>query len=339
MKNIRFNSLTSPHTLKHITDLDPDALTYKNQNVINIYHNNLSFWPSTPLTLPATPASTQFATPQPGPLLFSADFTKGLSQYKNLHPTSLVPERDIGLSKDPTGTGELVVWMDSGAGLTHGNNSPRASLEGATPFFATAHQNTRSIYACHISIYFPSSSAFSTTSHWTAFHGVHGAPWDTGSATGLMVVYNPNTKNHYLRMGDKPAFLREQDTIIPLDQWVSLIVYFQYDYADKGGFQALFMNTSNPHNLSSNWRQVRVNNQLIFSNDVISDTEGSGWHNNQTIPPATPRIGTYGNYPLRIYMKNHRIGRTLASVLPGSWDNRVDNLPFTEITQTNTKRL
>lgn len=267
------------------------------------------------------------ASPNPlsnGNLLHDSKFaTEGFKRYKNLHPAGLVIGRDIGIVNNPAGVGSPVAYFDSSAGLTHGNAYPRASVEAPARAYATAHGNTKSIYLHYSRLYIPKSSAMSEASQWSAFMGVHGAPWIGASRTGLMLLFNPKTGNHYLRMGDDPSLLKESDTIVPLDKWVGFLVAFNYNYAKNGGWIQFFMNTTG--STRSGWRRVPVKGKIgKVSEDVISSEEGEGWFLDKNTPAATPRVGTYGSHPMKLYVSEHRFGRTVRSVLGRNWNGLFD---------------
>lgn len=265
-----------------------------------------------------------------GEVLHDARFAQhGFSRYKNLHPTDLVIGRDLGIAKDPAGSLEPVAWFDSKIGLSHGNTHKRASVESAARAYSTAHWNKRAIYAHRISFYLPSQYAMSTTSHWTSIGGVHGAPWIGPSRNGLMIVFNPKTKQHYLRMGDDKALLKEADTVVPLNRWVDVLVYFNYNYASQGGWIRFFMNTSG--NRDRGWRSVSVSGTRgAFKTDLISSREGNAWHHDKTKAAATPRVGVYGNHAVKMYVREHLFTTTVRSALGATWDGLIDGRTFSD---------
>lgn len=287
---------------------------------------------ATLLGTPAAQAYNQAAPASPrqlshGALLHDARFaTHGFSRYKNLHPAGLVIGRDLGITRDPAGGREPVAYFDSHAGLTHGNAHPRASVESPAQTFATAHGNTQSTYVHHARIYIPRSSAMSTTSHWSALFSTHGAPWGS-SRCGLMLVFNPKTRNHYLRMGNDPSLLKERDTVIPLNRWVGMAVAFNYNYASHGGWLRMALNTTG--NTKVGWRSVPIKGVTgPLSENVISSQEGDGWFRDKGVPAATPRIGTYGNHPMRLYARDHRLARDPWTALGPQWDGKLDGRKF-----------
>lgn len=272
-------------------------------------------------------AYNQTAPKSPNPLttgniLHDAKFaTEGFKRYKNLHPAGLKIGRDLGIVKSPTNSA-IVAYFDSHAKLTHGNPHPRASVESPARVYPTAHGNTKSTYWHYTRLYFPKSSSFKNSGNWCTFMEVHGAPWGA-SRSGLMIVFNPKTGNHYLRMGNDPSLLQEKDTILPQNQWMGVLVGFNYNYKSKGGWMRLFLNTT--PDWINGWRSIPIKGQRgRFADNVISSQEGDGWYKNKSIPAATPRLGVYGNHPMKLMFSLHKLGRTPRSVLGSAWDGKVD---------------
>ncbi|MDO4254541.1 MAG: heparin lyase I family protein [Kocuria sp.] len=278
-----------------------------------------------PKTLgPSTPVA-----PAGSKLLHDANFgSLGFSQYKNLHPEKLVIGRDLGTTTDPAGSGEIVAWFDSKHGVKHASNKyARSSVESPARVYSTAHGNTSSVYAHRFSFYVPHSSAFTSTAHWTCVGEVHGAPWRTASRSVIALVFNPKTGNHYLRMGDDVSLLKEKDTIVPLGKWVDIVVHFNYNYRSRGGWIQLFMNTTGKRN--AGWKAVPVaGSKGRHRDNLISDNEGNGWYKNKQVPAPTPRIGVYGNQSIKLYFREHKLGRSVRDVLGSGWDGKVDGVTY-----------
>lgn len=311
---------------RYLTDPSID-ISYQGKEVLYAYKNNNQLYPPPP----TPPSAGNYLTPLPNQdLLFDANFAQGFSQYKNPLPLSLEAGVDYGTSIDPLGSNSIVAWVDSHRSLTHGNAHPRSEMEA--PYFIkpAVHGNTKSVYAHYGELYFPENNPMTATSDWTLLFEFHGTPYIGPSAAGLMLVYNVNSKTHYLRMGNDPKLLGTTNPIFPIGQWVGVIVYQKYEYASNGGFVQLLINTSETRD--KNWRTIPVNSLTRAPLDLISDEEGNGFYNDPTLPPASARFGRYGSHKGRWYVKNHRIGYTLKSVLPPTWDTLVDNTPFSEAT-------
>lgn len=259
-----------------------------------------------------------------GEVLHDARFAQhGFSRYKNLHPAGMVAGKDLGISRDPAGSLEPVAWFDSSRGLTHGNSHRRASVESPAVTFATAHENTNAVYAHRVSFYLPSKYAMSTTSHWTTIAEVHGPPWKGASKNSLMIVFNPQTKRHYFRLGNDTSLLKEADTIIPLDRWVDVMIYMDYNYASKGGWIRMFMNTTG--NRDWGWRTVPIRgNTGKYETDLISNMEGNAWYHDKTKGAATPRVGVYGNHVTRLYVRDHVLAKSVRGALGATWNGLID---------------
>ena len=264
--------------------------------------------------------------------MFDADYGKnGLSAYKNLHPASgpLGPVEqgvDLGVCLDPIDQSRTVLWSDSGRGRHSGNGHPRAQAEG--PFFIKPKKwdNNDSRYAWYTETLVPTRYAMKSGAEWTGIgSGAHGAPWTTGSATGLMLTY-ANGK-HILRMHDTPAWLGP-NVEYPLGQWVGLLIYTRYEHQVDGGFIEMAINRT--ADMRTGWEQVPIMGQTRYSTDVISDGEGNGWWKDPSIAPASPRVGLYGDYKGRMYYAHHRIGRAPKDVLPAGWDGLISGQTFVE---------
>lgn len=278
------------------------------------------------LALPATPVlNTPVLNHNPASdLIFTSNFnTQGFQQYKNFHPENMVVGRDVGITKDPTGKGG-VAWLDSKAGLTHGNVHGRASLETPARFYSSAHGNLRPVYGHKIRIWLPKESSFTSSGDWCALMGVHGSPWKTGSATGMMVVFNPKTGNHFLRMGDNRELLAERDTVIPLGRWVDIVQYFNYNFKYVGGWARMFLAYS-----GGPWKEVPIKGvKGGYRMDVITEGEGSGWYYDEKVAAATARVGVYGNHPMKMLVAQQKVSRTLEPLLDG---RTVDGKPLSAL--------
>lgn len=299
---------------------------------------------ATPL-IAAGPASRAMAAPYPGadpktwpnkapasptlprkaPNLFDANFDyNGFSRYKNFHPTTMRLGTDAKLVRDPLGSGPVAL-LDSSRRLSHGNNHPRASLEAPVRILTSARGNLEHTYAHRVKFYLPPAHALRTSAQWNAFLGVHGAPWVTGSRTGLMMVFDPTTSTHFLRMGDDRSLLSRRDTAFRPGQWVDVLVHFRYDYARDGGWVRLYMARSGS---ATGWYEVPIAGKKGgFTTDVISATEGSGHHHDPQIPAATPRVGIYGR-PMRLLIAEHRLATQVKWAMDGRWDQKIDGKPF-----------
>lgn len=281
----------------------------------------------------STPTSAAFVNKAPAtlsiprtpPMYFDARFDKhGFAQYKNTLPTNMMLGRDYGVKKDPVSS-RTVAWFSSAAHLTHGNEHSRASVESPARVLSSAHGNTNATYVHRFAFYLPSQFAFTSSSQWSSVGEVHGNPWNGPSRTALMLVYNPVTKNHFLRMGNDKTLLAEKHTIVPLDTWVDVMVHFNYNYKNRGGWVKMYMT----YNDSScyQWRSVPIaGNTQPYRTDVISSTEGDGWYRDSSIPAATPRIGVYGNSDTTLYYRYHKLTTDPRSALGQWWDGKIDGV-------------
>lgn len=278
---------------------------------------------------PSAPSATQQLD---GPLMFDADYGKnGLGDYKNLHPIggpggTIEQGIDVGTCLDPIDQSRVVLFSDSRREFHSGNGHPRAQAEG--PFFIKPKKwdNNDSRYAWYTETLVPSRYAMESGAEWTGIgSGAHGAPWTTGSATGLMLTY-ANGK-HILRMHDTPEWLGP-NVEYPLGQWVGLLIYTRYEHAADGGFIEMAINRTS--DMRTGWEQVPIMGQSRYTTDVISDGEGNGWWKDPSVAPASPRVGLYGDYRARLYYAHHRIGRSPADVLPAGWDGLVSGETFVE---------
>lgn len=272
-------------------------------------------------------------------LIFDADFAnRGAGAYKNMLPTAQVHGIDYGLAADPAGSGRIVAWVDSGRGLTHGNIYPRASFEGpqmVRPSKAGATGATyNSVYAWHSQVLMPTSCRMTTGADWTLVMEVHGPPYIGASAAGLMVVVNPATGQHRLRMGDTEGLLTSNHEF-PLGQWVGLTVICQYDYKSEGGVVEALINRTG--NMASGWEHIKIGGVDRYPRDQISDIEGNAMREGGGYP-ASPRVGRYGAAKGRWYIAAHRVGRTVRGVHGPDWDGLVDGQPYTELVQSSTQR-
>lgn len=280
----------------------------------------------------ARPSAPQSVLQLNGPLMFDADYGKnGLGDYKNLHPIngpagSIEQGLDIGVCLDPIDQSRTVLWSDSTRGMHSGNNHPRSQAEG--PFFIKPKKwdNNDSRYAWYTETLVPSKYAMKSGAEWTGIgSGAHGAPWTTGSATGLMLTYL-NGK-HILRMHDTPSWLGP-NVEYPLGQWVGLLIYTRYEHQVDGGFIEMAINRTS--DMRTGWEQVPINGVKRYATDVISDGEGNGWWKDPSIAPASPRVGLYGDYRARMFYAHHRIGRAPKDVLPAGWDGKISGETFVE---------
>lgn len=275
---------------------------------------------------PSAPTTTQQLE---GPLMFDADYaSKGLGAYKNVHPIGQLEQGiDVGTCLDPIDQSRTVMFSDNRRGFHTGNGHPRAQVEG--PFFVKPKKwdNTDSRYAIYSEVLFPKDFPIRSTADWTSVGGsVHGAPWTTGSALGLMLTWDKTSAKPILRMHDTPEWLGST-AAFPLGQWVGILRYFRYEHAVDGGFAELWLNTVGR---ATGWKQVPIMGQDRYNTDIISDLEGNGWWKDPSVAPASPRIGLYGNAQGICYVAAHRIGRAPKDVLPAGWDGLVSGKTFTE---------
>ena len=303
--------------------------------VRSMHQGATQVWPQ-PITTASAPSALDDL---PGNLLFDADFPRrGFSQYKNVLPVAQVPGIDYGLAADPGGSGEVVAWVDSRRGLTHGNAHPRASLEGAhmvRPSIAKG-ATFRSIYAWHAQMWMPLEDRMNSTSDWTLVMEVHGPPYIGPSAAALMVVVDPATGQHRLRMGNQEGLLTANHQF-PLGQWVGVTVACQYDYASEGGVVEAMINRTG--NMSSGWEHIKIGGYNRLPRDQISAIEGNAMREGvEPGYPASPRVGRYGDSKGRWYIAAHRLGRTVRAVHGPSWDGLVDGKPYEELVQVSTER-
>lgn len=311
------------------------AVQIGNSRVAGLYHGDTPIqalyggheivWPPQG-SRPSAPTSTQQLD---GPVMFDADYgRKGLGAYKNLHPIGQIEQGiDVGTCLDPIDQSRVVMFSDNRRGFHSGNGHPRAQIEG--PFFMKPKKwdNNDARYALYHEILFPSDFP-NSPADWTSIGGsVHGAPWTTGSAMGLLLTMDKTTGKHILRMHDTPEWLGS-DVELPLGRWVGILRYCRYEHAVDGGFIELWMNTTGSHD--TGWEQIPIMGQDRFTTDVISDDEGNGWWKDPTVAPASPRVGLYGSSQGISYTATHRIGRSPADVLPAGWDGLVSGQTFVE---------
>lgn len=287
--------------------------------------------PQSPGTLPVTDSD----------LLFDADFAnKGAAAYKNMLPVAQEHGVDYGLAADPAGSGRIVAWADSGRGLTHGNIHPRASYEGphmVRPSVAGATgEKFNSIYAWHAQVFMPTSCKMTSNADWTLLMEVHGPPYIGASAAGLMVIVDPATGIHRLRMGNQEGLLTANHQF-PLGQWVGVTVACQYDYASEGGVVEAMINRTG--NMSSGWEHIKIGGKDRLPRDQISAVEGNAMRDGvDPWYPASPRVGRYGYSKGLWYIAAHRLGRTVRAVHGPSRDGLVDGKPYEELVQVSTER-
>ena len=276
---------------------------------------------------PSAPTSTQQLD---GPVMFDADYeNRGLGAYKNVHPIGQLEQGiDVGTCLDPIDQSRTVMFSDNRRGFHSGNGHPRAQIEG--PFFMKPKKwdNNDARYALYTEVLIPSGFNMHTSADWTSIGGsVHGAPWTTGSAMGLMVTVDKASGKRILRMHDTPAWLGN-NVEFPFGQWVGVLRYCRYEHAVDGGFVELWLNTTNSR--TTGWKQIPIMGQSRFTTDVISDGEGNGWWKDPTVAPASPRVGLYGNVRGISYTAVHRIGRAPKDVLPAGWDGKISGETFVE---------
>lgn len=264
-----------------------------------------------------------------GPIMFDADYeNRGLGAYKNLHPIGQIEQGiDVGVCLDPIDQSRTVMFSDNRRGFHSGNGHPRAQIEG--PFFMKPKKwdNDDARYALYHEVLFPTDFPTSPAD-WTSIGGsVHGAPWATGSALGLLLTMNKTTGKSILRMHDTPEWLGS-NVEFPLGQWVGILRYCRYEHAVDDGFVELWMNTTDSR--VTGWEQVPIMGQSRYNTDVISDNEGNGWWKDPTVAPASPRVGLYGSSQGISYTAVHRIGRAPKDVLPAGWDGKISGETFVE---------
>lgn len=292
--------------------------------------NNKTVWPAvsqpcldnmpTPTTLPPPPSTG---------LLFAADFdTAGLTRYhsNNIANNAAVLDVDYGVAADPTGTGQVVGWCDNVGKKTNTNNYARSQMLTRRWVYPAARGDAWGEYAQLTEFYIDPVSALSTADDWFSIHGFHGPAFIGPSSTGLMVVFNPKTGKHYLRMGNTAGRIPEATTTIPVGAWFQVLIMFRYAAAADGGWVDLYLNTTpDPVN---GWQRIPVDGGFRVPFDMVSDDEGNAWLTDHTRGPSYASWGCYGSHRALVYCRQHRLGTTVRSVMPPGWGGTIAGVRF-----------
>lgn len=282
--------------------------------------------------------------------IFTSDFaTAGLRNYTMRNPATMTLNTDYGLCPSPAGDGETVAWFNNSRHLTNGNEYQRSQLQAQSaiaPVGWTQYNwgNRNSVYVEYVRVWLDARYPMSRTSQWVSIFEVHGGPYLTSSALGLMVVFDPATQSHYLRLGNDPSYLGKA---VPFEtgRWVQLARQYKYEYAAKGGWADLWYNLT-PH-LNTGWVRARINGGYRRPLDVIrrdaggARTEGGGWVDDpiqlkgQRINGKTytgkwamshSKVGLYSNHYSTLYVAQHRVGRTFKNTMPSGWSGRFNGV-------------
>jgi len=291
---------------------------------------NKVIWPVTSLPyMDSMPAPATLPPPPSTGLLFAADFdTHGMTRYQsnNIANNGAVLDVDYGIAADPAGTGRVVGWCDNVGKKTNTNEYARSQMLTRRWVYPARKTDNWGEYASRAEFYIDPVSALTTADDWFTVQGFHGPAFIGPSSTGLMVVFNPKTGKHYLRMGNVIGRVPEADTTLPLGKWFQILIMYRYSAAVDGGWVDLYLNTSDDP--VRGWRRIPVNGGFRVPFDMISDDEGNAWLTDPTRGPTYATWGCYGNHRAIIYCREHRLGTTVKSVMPADWDGTVAGVKF-----------
>ena len=257
-------------------------------------------------------------------LLFDADFPNhGMSKYQtnNIANDAAVLDVDYGTCADPTGSGRIVGWCDSIGGRTNTNEFGRSSMLTRRWVYPALRSDNWGNYAHLATYYIDPVSAFSTTGDWCSIQGFHGPPFIGPSSTGLMVVYDPATQKHYFRVGNAVGRAPQAEATVPIGKWFQVLSVFRYSTAVEGGWFDLFINET--EDAETGWRRIPIEGGFRVPFDMISDVEGNAWLTDPTRGPSYASWGVYGNRRAVVYCASHRLGTTVASVMPSGWSGTI----------------
>lgn len=277
-------------------------------------------------------ANAQVSQVKQDPIFTAEIQTQGLRNYAERNPAGITRDVDYGVGQSPDGSGDVVLWFDNRRGLTNGNNFQRSQVQTTPCIAPVAHTdqtwgNTNSVYVEYCKVWISADSPLTSTAEWVAFFENHGGPYDTSSAGGFMVVWNPNDGKTYLRMGNEPSYLG-WGAPFPLGQWVQIAKMSRYEYAADGGFIDVWINpTPDP---ASGWKRVPVNGGFRQPLDVVrkdangTRTEGGGWVDSPRQlggqwAMSHSKVGLYSNVYTLMWVADHRVGRTFSNTMPTGW--------------------
>ena len=284
--------------------------------------------PSNP-PLDTMPTPPQLPPPPGTGLLFAADFgTYGMTRYQanNIADGDAVPDKDYGVCADPAGTGRIVGWCDNANKKTNTNEYPRSQMLTRRWVYPAARGDAWGEYAQLTELYIDPLSQLTSTSDWFAIQGFHGPPFIGPSSTGLMVVFNPKTGKHYIRMGNVSGRVPESSAMVPLGSWFQVLIMFRYSTAADGGWVDLYLNPT-PDN-TNGWKRIPVEGGYRNPFDMISADEGDAWLTDHTRGPSYASWGCYGNHRALVYCRRHRLGTTVRSVMSADWGGSVAGVIF-----------